>query len=148
MKHNKELEGCVFYFFDEYTIKNKRQKIHKIVKLDFWIQNELTNYQKVIKICDWRKYYYIYEHITKLKIAEMDEEDTNIHGKNIKDDDTILMEFEDRELIYLKNYLKTLSSSTKYILSIIHFYKHILNSISLLVGKKIVHNHNKGICIS
>ena len=65
----------------------------------------------------------------------------NIVGNKITDDDTVLLEFSDRKLIYLKNYLYTLNSSTKYILSIINFYKHLLKSISLLVRSNIVHNH-------
>jgi hypothetical protein len=141
---NKELEGCVHYFFNEYENKNlyeKTEKIHKLVKLDFWIQNELINQKKVIKIPDFNKYFYIFNRISKLKITEIDEEDTNIVGNKIKDDDTILLEFPDRNLIYLKNYLKALSSPTKYILSIINFYKYLLNSISLLVSSNIIHNH-------
>ena len=52
-----------------------------------------------------------------------------------------MLEFEDRKIIYLKTYLKELSSSTKYILTIINFYKYLLNSINLLVNNNIFHNH-------
>ena len=143
MNNHKTLNSCVHYFFDEYENKNtnKKNKIHKIIKSDFWIQNELTNRKKVINIPNFKKYFYICDRISELNITEIDEEDTNIIGQRIKDDDTILLEFSDRNLIYLKNYLKTLNTSTKYILSIINFYKHLLKSISLLVSSNIVHNH-------
>lgn len=142
MKNNKPLEGCVYYFFNEYENNNKNEKIHKIVKLDFWIRNELTNQKKIIKILNWKNYYYMCERMSELKITEIDEETMNIRSNRLGNDDTILLEFKDRKLIYLKNYLKALSSSpTKYILSIIDFYKHILNSISLLVSKHIIHNN-------
>ena len=54
-------EGCVFYFFNESVEQIKKQKIkkiHKIVKLDFFVENELTNQKKI----DNRKnYYYLCE---------------------------------------------------------------------------------------
>jgi hypothetical protein len=157
MKNNKELETCVFYFFNEDEFKIKKQKIHKIVKTDFFIQNELTNHQKLFKIKDRKRYFYLCENSSKLKITEILEDDNKIGETYLKDDDTILLEFEGRELIYFKHYLKSLTegstaltegstaltgySSKKYILTIINFYKHILNSIQLLVNNNIFHNH-------
>ena len=44
-------EGCVFYFFNESIEKTKKQKqkIHKIVKIDFFLENELTNQKKMLR---------------------------------------------------------------------------------------------------
>ena len=134
-------EGCVFYFFNESVEQIKKQKIkkiHKIVKLDFFVENELTNQKKI----DNRKNnYYLCENSKELTITEIDEDSRKIKGKNRIKDNTILLEFEDRKIIYLKTYLKELSSSTKYILTIIDFYKYLLNSINLLVNNNIFHNH-------
>jgi len=134
-------EGCVFYFFNEsveQTKKEKSQKIYKIVKLDFFVENELTNQKKI----DNRKnYYYLCENSKELTITEIDEDSRKIKGKNRMKDNTILLQFEDRKIINLKTYLKELSSSTKYILTIINFYKYLLNSINLLVNNNIFHNH-------
>jgi hypothetical protein len=134
-------EGCVFYFFNEsveQTKKEKPQKIYKIVKLDFFVENELTNQKKI----DNRKnYYYLCENSKELTITEIDEDSRKIKGKNRMKDNTILLQFEDRKIINLKTYLKELSSSTKYILTIINFYKYLLNSINLLVNNNIFHNH-------
>ena len=134
-------EGCVFYFFNEsveQTKKEKPQKIYKIVKLDFFVENELTNQKKI----DNRKnYYYLCENSKELTITEIDEDSRKIKGKNRMKDKTILLQFEDRKIINLKTYLKELSSSTKYILTIINFYKYLLNSINLLVNNNIFHNH-------
>ena len=134
-------EGCVFYFFNEsveQTKKEKPQKIYKIVKLDFFVENELTNQKKI----DNRKnYYYLCENSKELTITEIDEDPRKIKGKNRMKDNTILLQFEDRKIINLKTYLKELSSSTKYILTIINFYKYLLNSINLLVNNNIFHNH-------
>ena len=52
MKSSKQLESCVFYFFNENEVTNnkfkKKQKIYKLVKIDFFIQNELTNQKKIL----------------------------------------------------------------------------------------------------
>jgi hypothetical protein len=141
MKHNKQLQSCVFYFFNEHEVKNKKQKIHKIVQIDLFIQNELTNQTKLLKITNIKQHFYLCENTSQLQITHIDDDDTKIKHKYSKHDDTILLEFNDRKLIYFKNYLKALSSSTKYLLTIINSYKHLLNSIHLLVSHNIFHNH-------
>jgi hypothetical protein len=141
MKHNKQLQSCVFYFFNEYELKNKTQKINKIVQIDFYLQNELTNQTKLLKIKDIIHHFYLCENTSQLQITHIDDDDTKIKHKYSKQDDTILLEFQDRKLIYFKNYLKALSSSKKYLLTIINSYKHLLNSINLLVNNNIFHNH-------
>ena len=135
-----EKEGCVFYFFNDSVKKIKRKKaIHKVVKNNFFAINELTN---IKKIKDNKTNFYVCENSSELKIMEL-EEDMNSLGlcKHVKKDNTILLKFEDNEIIYLKNYLKALSSQKKYILSIIDFYKYLLFSIDLLVHNQIVHNN-------
>ena len=141
MKYNKALEHCVFYFFNENENTSKKQKIHKIVRFDFLIQNELTNQKKLLNMCNKKTHFYLCENTSELKITEIDENDRRFRSNYSKADNTILLEFEDRNLIYLKNYLKALSPSKKYISTIIHFYKHILCSLQLLVNHNIYHNH-------
>jgi hypothetical protein len=141
MKHSKQLESCVFYFFNEHEVKNKKQKIHKIVQNDFFIQNELTNHTKLLKTQNIKQHFYLCENTSHLQITHIADDDTKIKHKYSKNDDTILLEFHDRKLIYFKNYLKALSSSTKYLLTIINSYKHLLNSIHLLVTNNIFYNH-------
>jgi hypothetical protein len=55
--------------------------------------------------------------------------------------DTFLFKYKKRKLIYLKYYLKSLNDPKKYIYSIIHFYKYLLNTIQLLINYNIVHNN-------
>ena len=141
MKTKKQLETCVFYFFNEYELKNKTQKINKIVENNFYLQNELTNQQKLIQIKDRNKYFYLCENISQLQITQINEDDTKIQHKTSKTDNTCLLQFQDRKIIYFKNYLKALSSSKKYLLTIINSYKHLLNSIHMLVSHNIFHNH-------
>jgi hypothetical protein len=144
MINDKHLVNCVFYFFNEHEIQIKKQKIHKIVKLNFFIQNELTTHQKLFHINNRKKHFYICENASELKITEIQDDDTTIEETRSIKDNTILFEFEKRELIYLKNYLKNLLKEcnyTKYILTIIQNYKHLLNSLQLLVDNHIFHNH-------
>jgi hypothetical protein len=149
IKQNKEgknsQERCVYYFFNckDYKYNNeKRKPIHKTRNMDFFLMNELTNSKKIHTIKDYKYYYYVYETSSELKLTEFAEDvDCVSSGEEIKSDGTVLLKFEDRRLIYLKNYLKTLSDSTKYIYTIIDFYKRLLKSIGLLVNHQIVHNH-------
>ena len=138
-----EKEGCVFYFFNEPVKKRKRKKnVHKVCLNNFYLTNELTN---IKRIRHNKMNFYVCENSSELKIMELEEEITSLDlCKNVKKDDTILLKFEDREIIYFKNYLRTistLSSQKKYILNIIDFYKYLLLSIDLLVKNQIVHNN-------
>lgn len=133
----------IFYFLNdkEKTIK-KRKIIYKIVKNDFIMMNELTNINNIKKIIDYKNNYYVCEDSSELKIANLEDDMVDIkYIKEIKSDETLLISFEERELIYLKTYLKGLSSSTKYIFVLIDFYKHLLKSIGLLVEQDIIHNN-------
>ena len=141
MNNSKQSEDCVFYFFNEYEYKIKKYKIHKIVKNDFFIQNELTNQQKLLKLNNVKNYFYLCKNTSELKITQIYDDDRSISNKYTNQDDTILLEFEDRKLIYFKNYLKGLNHPKKYILTIINTYKHLLNSLHLLVTNNIFHNH-------
>lgn len=141
MKNSKELENCVFYFFKEYQLKIKKHKTHKIVQNDFFIQNELTNHQKLLKLKNTNIHFYLCENTSGLKITHIDEEDDrHIRSKYTKNDDTVLLQFEDRQLICFKKHLKVLNPQ-KYILTIINTYKHLLDSINLLVTNNIFNNH-------
>jgi hypothetical protein len=137
MKHNKNLEGCVYFFIKDYTESKKRKPIHKLVERNFFINNELTNTQK-LQVDNKR--FYVCEASSDLHIRDSDEYEDN-YEPNYKPDDTILLEFEDREIIYFKTYLKNLDNSKKYLLTIINFYETLLDSLHLLVHKKIIHNH-------
>lgn len=141
MKHNKQSIGCLYYFFNETEVTKKKQKIHKIVPKDFYILNELTNQDKLLNINNRKKHFYLIEKTSELKFTEINEHDTAIKHTTFNHDDTILVDLEHRELIYFKNYLLSLSSSRKYLFFIINSYKHLLNSIQLLVNNHICHNH-------
>lgn len=132
-----KLESCVIYFYNEYELIKLNKKIHKIIKNNFFIQNELTNQKKLIKIPNRKNYFYLCENTFELNITNIDEYNREIVTKQ---DNTLLLEFEDCKLIYFKTYLKNLDHPKKYLLTIIDSYKHLLNSIQLLVTNNIFFN--------
>jgi hypothetical protein len=140
---SNNIKSCVYYFFNESDKKEKNTKIrYQITKEDFCIRNELTNIEKIQKNPIYKTMFYIWEKSDHLKIAKYEEEFRHLNsGKEISEDNTILLKYEELELISLKNYLKALSSSRKYIYSVIHFYKHLLQSMQILLDNHIVHNN-------
>jgi hypothetical protein len=103
------------------------------VKNNVYISNELTNIKKIHEIQDYTHFFYVYDASSELKITEF--------GQDIlKSDDTLLLKFDGRELIYLKNYLKALSSPRQYIFTIIDFYRRLLKTVDLLVKQRVIHN--------
>jgi hypothetical protein len=139
-----ELESCVYFHLKDYKKPKLRKKkiINKIVTLDFFVKNELTNIEKIKTIPHYKKYYYICENSSELLITEIDE---NVNyfksNKNTSVDNSILFKYEDTELIYLKNHLKASLSSPKiYILNLINSFQQLLKSIYLLNDNQLVHN--------
>lgn len=132
----------IFYYLnsnDDESTLHKKRPIHKITKMDFFIRNELTNTNKIKIATNYKKYYYVCENCSELKITQIDYD--IIRSKDIKTDENVLMKFDDLDLIYLKNHLKTMYSSTQYLYTLIYFYKTLVTSIDLLVGQQIVHNN-------
>lgn len=129
----EELEGCVYFFLDSNKNRNikpkKKSKLHKMVKNDFLIRNELTNVLKIQKIHNCTHFFYVFENSYELV------------SNNLKTINNLLLKYDNCELKYLKIYLQSLSSPKIYIFKIIQFYKYLLNSIQLLVNNNIVHNH-------
>jgi hypothetical protein len=136
---NKNLKSCVYYFFNETDYKEKKNKNrHKIATLDWFIKNELTNILKIKNCVNYKSMFYIWEKNDPLRIAKYtDSFDYIEYGI----DNTILLKYEDLEFISLKNYLKALNSSKKYIYSVIYFYKNLLVSLQMLLEKQIVHTN-------
>lgn len=129
----ENLDTCVYFFLDcnkKHNIQpTKKQQYHKMVKNDFFIRNELSNVLKIQKLSHYKQKFHVFENSYELVI------------NNLKPDNNLLLKFDNCELIYLKNYFRSLSSPKIYIFKIIQFYKYLLNSIQLLVNNNMVHNH-------
>jgi hypothetical protein len=143
MNKIENLESCVYYHLKDNNKRKKKKIINKLVKNDFFVSNELTNIKKIEQIKDYKKYYYICENTSELLISEIDENVNYLKcsNKNTSLDNSLLLKYEEKELINLKNYLKSsLSSPRIYILNLINIYQKLLKSINLLNNNQIVHN--------
>ena len=138
MNKTKDELSCVYYFFSETKKHNKKEKIHKLVTSNFYVRNELTNIQKII---NYKSHFYICNNSKNINITELDDNAIQLPKTFVSKDNSILLEFEDRKLTYLKNYLLSLSCFKKYVLQLINIYESLLNSICLLVQHKLVHNN-------
>lgn len=146
MNMNKNKLDCVYYCLNNNNKNDKKnklsQKICKIIKLNFFIHNEIENINIIKKITNYNKFYYIYESIenTNISLLVDDAEYLNC-SKNIYNDNSILVKLNQRNIMYFDAYLSSLSCSKKYIITLIEFYRYLLNSIHLLVSNGIVHNN-------
>jgi hypothetical protein len=140
---NKNID-CVYYFFNQpqKQIQKKKKNIYKTVAFDFFVENELTNLTKLLTVEDRKTRFYLCEDFSNLKIAEVDTDIDSefINLGNNKSNQSILLVFDNLQLTYLKNFLKSLKPS-KYVNQIIYFYKYLLNTLSLLVSSHLFHNH-------
>lgn len=135
--------NCVYYFFSQQRHNVKKKKnIYKTAAFDFFVENELTNRAKLLMVEDRKTRFYLCEDFSHLKMAEVDTEIDSefINIRNNKSNPSILLVFDDMQLTYLKDYLKNLTP-TKYISTIIYFYKYLLHTLSLLVSSHLFHNH-------
>lgn len=142
------LSNTIYFFYDislnEIENENKNKKpntfVNHIVKSNIFSVNELKNANKIRNLNTNTNFrYYIFESYERLKLAEIGS--VNLDPAIIKSNaNQFLLTFKKRELIYLDSYLKSLSSSKKYIFELIEFYRYLLNSIDLLVCNKLIHN--------
>jgi hypothetical protein len=140
-RKNNTLEGCVYFFLPENNknkLGNRRTVIYKMAKNDSYLKNELTNVLTIHTIPHFRDHFHVSENSSEVILANIELDKTDLLTK---EESSILLKFEERGLIYLKNYLKALSSPRIYIFTIIESYKAYLKSIQLLVDRQIVHNY-------
>jgi hypothetical protein len=137
--------NCVYYFYnklDQKKNKNKNKYKYQTVAFNFFIDNELTNQTKILSLNTNNintniNRFYVCKEFYNLKMAEVESDiEIDIADKNR----SILLQFDNIDILHLKKYFTTLNPS-KYIHSIIYFYKYLLHSISLLVSLNIFHNH-------
>lgn len=135
--------NCVHYHLEDDDYKPEKSKpIYKLIPLTFYSNNELTNQQKIQK---YNQHFYVSTRKFELNINELPDEIDDNTESNVQhlysDKSTILVQFPNRKIIYLKNYLKELNDPKQYVSIIIQGYKHLLTSIHLLVQHQLVHNN-------
>jgi len=136
------LESCVYFLNDKKYINNRKKPIYKMLPLDFFVKNELTNSKRLNSIPNWKSMFYICLKEDDLTINEIALETRRLQStRKIGSENSVLLKWDgDGELISLKNYLKPLSSPKQYIYTMIEFYKHLLGTLQTLNDQQIVHN--------
>lgn len=139
----ENLNSNVYYFFSESEKDEKKIKIHyEIAKVDFFLKNELTNIARLRDIKNFKTMFFICDKSNELNISKYETDFSHFkQGSKIREENSILLKYEKKDLINLKNYLKSLSSSKKYLYSIIHFYGHLLVSLQNMLDNHLIHNN-------
>ncbi len=148
---------CVHFFFDDClsnSIKGSSTPtptptsstlVKKFVSLDFPGLNEITITNKIkeqLSDDKWSNHFYLFEDSQSMKIGSLDNSMTHLEAiRQLRDDNSALVRYKSRKLVYLDGYLRSLSCSRKYILFLTDFYRRLLGSIDLLVGCGIIHNN-------
>lgn len=143
------------YFFynlnaNESKNQNKKQKqkfVHNIVSFSPRLENEIL-VTELIKdlIPEYTHHFYLFNTVQNLKMAALSDtmerldSATDIKGPNDKD---FLVTYTAKKLVYLDSYLKKLSEINlrKCFCQLIFFYKSLLNSITKLIGIRLIHNN-------
>lgn len=136
------LKNKILFFEPSKLPKKQSKKISKIVDIDFFLLNELENTKKIQKIDGYENHFYTFYNAqtTQMNFLENQDSDddldvdnpfqTNKKLQNSGED--MLLQFEDRNLIYFDGYLKSLSCTKKYLRKLIEFFIHLLSSLKLL----------------
>uniref|UniRef100_A0A6C0IS01 Protein kinase domain-containing protein n=1 Tax=viral metagenome TaxID=1070528 RepID=A0A6C0IS01_9ZZZZ len=148
--------NCVFYNTHNNTNTNTNTRkeiikyISEIVSYSPSLNNEIINVNTIKhRIPDYKFYFFVYIDYHQLQKSEVklkNEYDNDIDSNSDirlfhKSASEYLFKFENRQCIYFKDYLKSLSSSRKYIFQFIHFYKHLLEGLRKLVSINMVHGN-------
>ena len=127
-------EECIYYFFNKNknnqcqlketkkTKQTKKQFISKLIKFDFFMQNEIYITNKLREVLDYKQKFYLFDSIE------------NTQGIR---DTSVLIRYENMGLIKFDIYQSSLSCSRIYINTIIESYRHLLNTIDILFKNKI-----------
>jgi len=148
--NRNKIGNVVYYFFNEneehLNIQSLNKINYKMTPNTFFVSNELTNSQIIATIPNYKNHYYVCESSNDLILTKLNDDSRYLlSAKELyTGQNTVLLKWADRgTLISLKNYLKALSSSRKYIFHLTDFYKCFLRGIELLVDNRIVHNNFK-----
>jgi len=132
----REISETQKQHFVSNNIKKKQKYI--LVKKTILLMNELEKTMVIKRIPKWSRYFYLLNTVENTKIAELTEDNYQLHATNNAE---ILVTYDSKKLIYLVSYLKALSCSKKYIIKLIEFYKGSLNASLLLLDNGIIHNN-------
>lgn len=137
---------CVYFFLepdeDNPDFKSGHQIKSRYIKNDFFGKNEIAIGYRIKMLINWMAHFHTFKTVERVKIAELGTNCYDLQTVNcLKDDHNMMLRYTDEKLFFLDGFLRSLSCSRKYIYLLTHFYRHLLNSINLLVSNNIIHNN-------
>lgn len=144
------LKNKILFFEPSQKTKKKTKNISKIVDIDFFLLNELENVKKIQRIDGHQNHFYTFYNAQKTQMNVLDENSDDEFGvdnpfqtnKKVRNtDEDMLLQFEDRQLVYFDGYLKSLSCTKKYLRKVIEFYIHLLSSLRVLDKLQLYHGN-------
>jgi hypothetical protein len=144
------------YFFhnlsnEEIPLKREKKEkfTHNIVSPSLILDNEIR-VTELIKdlIPEYNNHFYLFNNVKDLNTVAIDDTMERLdsatelaQNKSYKKE--VLLTYTSKKLVYLDSYLKRLSETNlrKCFCQLISFYKSIINSITKLVGIRLVHNN-------
>ena len=120
----------------------KNNFLSQLVYLDFLVKNEIDTTKWLRNIPNHNQLFYLVQSVEQVNISAMNENTYDINEThNIDKDSSILLKFINKDIVQLNTYLKSQTSSKKYIFQLIQFYKYLLTTIDVLLVHNIVHNN-------
>ena len=150
------LKNKILFFEPSKQPKKKTKNISKLVDIDFFLLNELENVKKIRRIDGYDNHFYIFYNAqtTQMNVLENENNECSDSDDEFGIDnpfqtskklqhsgEDMLLQFEDRTLIYFDGYLKSLSCTKKYLRKLIEFYIHLLSSLRLLDKLQLYHGN-------
>jgi hypothetical protein len=131
----------IFYSFNEYEMDIINKKKYKVSNMDFFTNNQLRIELKIKQtINNFSDYFYLSNDCSNLVVTDIDDESETLTNNISINNNSILLEYDNRGTISLKNHLIRINNPYNYILKIMQSYKGLLNIMSLLVCNNLVHN--------
>lgn len=135
------MKTCIFYEEPDETPKSKKKDLTKIVSYDKEIETEINNINTIKhRIPTYKEHFFVYKDTHMMTIGKLDSDLQYFNPKRLTGGECVF-KFENRELIYYKNYLKSIESPKRYVRHLISDYCLILDSINELLNIGLVHRN-------
>lgn len=135
-----------YFLYPLHNSKTKTNNIKKynsiITTLNNNITNEINAFNLIKLIYNYENYFYIFNDYQLLTYNELKEDDLYLeYSTLINDTDYIILNYTDKSLFSLHEYILNLINYNEIIKVIIDSYLYLLDSIQILIQNKLIHNN-------
>jgi hypothetical protein len=124
------------------NINNTKKSNNIITTLNNNITNEINAFNLIKLINNYENYFYIFNEYQELSYNEIKEDDLYlVYTKLINNTNYIILNYTDKSLFSLHEYIINLINYNEIIKVIINSYLYLLDSIHILIQNKLIHNN-------